>query len=63
MRHTYSSVDTTVILHTGHGGILPAGRYEIAEMDGTEGQLLLVGPNGELVQADPNDSNIVIEEN
>jgi hypothetical protein len=63
MKHATISTTTTVILHTGRGGTLPPGSYEVAELDGTEGQLFLFGPNGDLVQADPHDSRITIEEN
>jgi hypothetical protein len=55
MKHATTSTTTTVILHTG--------RYKVAELDGTASQLFLFGPNGDLVQADPYDPNITIEEN
>lgn len=63
MKHATIPTDTTVILGSGRGGTIPAGRYEVAELDGTEGQLFLIGPGGDLVQADPSDPNIAIEEN
>lgn len=63
MKHATVSTATTVILHTGRGGVLPAGRYEVAELDGTDGELFLVGPNGNLVQVDPHDPSLTIEEN
>jgi len=62
VKHATVSTDTTVILHAGRGGTLPAGHYEVAELDGTQGQLFLTGPDGDLVQADPYDPNITIEE-
>lgn len=40
---------------------LPAGRYEV--VDGLDGQPFLIGPDGGLVEVDPADPNIVIEEN
>jgi hypothetical protein len=59
MKYVNVTADTTVILHTGRGGKLPAGRYEVADLDGTDGELFLVGPGGDLVQADPNDPSII----
>jgi hypothetical protein len=61
-RYANVTADTTVILHTGRDGTLPAGRYEVAELDGLrDGELFLTGPDGELVKADPDDPNITIE--
>ncbi len=62
-RYAIVANDTTVIAHTGRGFRLPAGRYEVAELDGTaeRGELFLYGPNDRaLVRADPSDSNITI---
>lgn len=58
------SQETTVITHTGHEGRLPAGRYEVADLDGTKerGELYLVSPDGKLVRADPGDPLITIGE-
>lgn len=63
MKHANVATETTVILGTGRGGRLPAGRYEVADLDGTDGQLFLFGPGGDLVQANPYDEHITIEEN
>lgn len=53
---------TTVVTHTGHAGKLPAGRYKVADLDGTtdRGELFLTGPDGKLVKVDPQDPNITI---
>jgi hypothetical protein len=64
-RHVVVTADTTVISNSGRGSLLPAGRYEVAELDGTaeRGQLFLYGPNdGALVRANPSDPNLTIEE-
>ena len=54
---------TIAIAHTGNGTTLPAGTYEVAELDGAaeRGQMFLIGPGGLLVQVDPRDPNITIE--
>lgn len=57
------SSETTVIAHTGRGYRLPAGTYEVADLDGTadRGELFLYGPEDRaLVQANPHDPNIII---
>lgn len=64
-RYATVSSETTVILHTGRPGTVPAGRYEVAELDGhrpENGSLFLTGPNGDLVRADLDDPNITIQE-
>lgn len=64
-RYATVSANTTVILHTGRPGTVPAGRYEVAELDGhriENGSLFVFGPNGHLVRADLDDPNITIEE-
>jgi hypothetical protein len=56
--------ETTAIAHTGHSYRLPAGRYEIAKLDGVaeRGEMYIHGPdNGDLVQVNPHDPNITID--
>ena len=57
---------TTAIAHTGRAYRLPAGTYEVAELDGVaeRGEMYVHGPdNGDLVRVDPHDPNITIEDN
>lgn len=59
------SQPTTAIANHGHGVTLPAGRYEVAHLDGVDENSVLYihGPdNGALMCIDRNDPNIAIEE-
>ncbi len=62
MRTVIVNAATTAIAHTGHAMTLPAGTYEVAELDGVaeRGELFITGPGGALVQVDPNGPNIAV---
>jgi hypothetical protein len=56
--------ETTAIAHTGRPAKLPAGRYDVAHMDGVDGESVLYihGPDGgDLMCVDRNDPNITFE--
>ena len=64
-RSAIVSHETTAIAHTGRGFRLPAGTYQVADLDGAaeRGELYLFGPdNGDLVRVNPHDTNISISE-
>lgn len=57
--------ETTAIAHTGRGASLPAGRYEVAHLDGVDESSVLYihGPGDDLMCVNRHDSNISFEEN
>jgi hypothetical protein len=64
-RYATVTTTTTAIAHTGSGYHLPAGRYEVAELDGVEerGEMYIHGPeNGELMAINPRDPHITISQ-
>ncbi len=48
---------TTALHHTGHGFTLPAGTYEVVEIDGADDDRIvyITGPDGDLCGLNPHD--------
>lgn len=58
------TAETTAIAHTGRGAKLPAGRYQVAHLDGVDetSTLYIHGPdNGDLMCVSRHDPNISFE--